>query len=559
MKNLRIFGLMILSVILATGSVQAHFVWVALEAKGGSGPQAHVYFSKSAHADSAEFLDRLTKLKAWYRTTEGEYAPLKLRKFESAADGWLTSGLPPGLSSIEADCLYGVFSHGDKPMLLHYYAKSLRSDVSDRLRRSEKLDFDVSPRLANGEMRLGVFWKRQPVKDSQVIVVPPTGEPLELKTGASGMASLKAPTPGRYEILARRIEEKNGEFQKQQYDEARHYSTVTFDLGTSDAGQVPASAASRPEKGPRYTDLPRGITSFGAAVIGDWIYVYGGHFGQAHHYSNTSQSNELSRLNLRKPARWEPIAKGPRLQGLAMVAHGGKLYRVGGFTAHNKEAEDHDLRSVADFVRFDPQTKQWESLPPLPEPRSSHDAVVIHDKLYVAGGWQLGGEEAKWHETAWVADLSQEKVLWQPLPKPSFQRRAFSLGHLNGKLYVVGGMQEKGGPTTRVDVFDPASGMWSQGPSLIDPLADAERGKGMEGFGSSAYTMSERLFVSTYNGNIQVLDRDDTAWHIATKLVDDRFFHRMLPFNNRLLLVGGASMRSGKRLHFETVELSSLK
>ena len=125
------------------------------------------------------------------------------------------------------------------------------------------------------------------------------------------------------------------------------------------------------------TDLPRGITSFGAAVIGDWLYVYGGHFGRPHHYSNTSQSDELSRLNLRRPADWETIAKGPRLQGLAMVAHGGKLYRVGGFTAHNEEDDDHDLRSVADFVRFHPETGKWESLPSLPEPRSSHDAVVI--------------------------------------------------------------------------------------------------------------------------------------------------------------------------------------
>ena len=558
MKNLRVFGL-ILGVILATGSLQAHFVWVVLETRDGSGPQAHVYFSESAHADSAEFLDRLTRLKAWYRTTEGKSAPLKLRKVERDGNGWLTSDPPSGPGSVEADCLYGVFSHSDKTMLLHYYAKSLRSDVRGSLRRSEKLDLDVSPRLANGEMQLNVFWKGQPVEDSQVIVVPPKGEPLELKTGARGMTSLKAPTPGRYEIRARRIEKKGGEFQKQKYDETRHYCTVTFDVGTSDAGQLPASAASHPEKGPQYADLLRGITSFGAAVISDWIYVYGGHFGRAHHYSSTSQSNELSRLNLRKPARWATIAKGPRLQGLAMVAHGGKLYRIGGFTAHNKEGEDHDLRSVADFVRFDPQTKQWASLPPLPEPRSSHDAVVIHDKLYVAGGWQLGGEEPKWHKTAWVADLSQEKILWEPLPKPSFQRRAFSLGHLRDKLYVVGGMQKKGGPTTRVDVFDPASGKWSHGPSLIDPLADAERGKGMEGFGSSAYTLNGHLFVSTYNGNIQVLGRDDTTWHIATKLEDDRFFHRMLPFNNRLLLLGGASMRSGKRLHFETVELSSLK
>ena len=214
---------------------------------------------------------------------------------------------------------------------------------------------------------------------------------------------------------------------------------------------------------------------------------------------------------------------------------------------------------MADFVRFDPQTKQWESLPPLPEPRSSHDAVVIRDKLYVVGGWQLSGEEQQWRETAWVADLSQENIVWKQIPKPPFQRRALSLGHLNGKLYVIGGMQQEGGPTTRVDVFDPASEKWSHGPSLTDPLADAKRRKGVEGFGSSAYTVGRRLFVSTYGDNVQVLDRSANIWHIATKLEDDRFFHRMLLFDSRLLLVGGASMRSGNRLHFETVKLSRLK
>ena len=217
--------------------------------------------------------------------------------------------------------------------------------------------------------------------------MPPKGEPSELKTDAEGVTALKAPTPGRYEIRARRIEKKSGEFQKQQYEETRHYSTVTFDVGTSDTGKLSTSDTSRPETVQQYAALPRGITSFGAAVINDWLYVYGGHFGRPHHYSNTSQSNELSRLNLRKSARWEVIAKGPRLQGLAMVAHNGKLYRIGGFTAYNQEDEDRNLHSVADFVRFDPQTKQWESLPPLPEPRSSHDAVVIRDKLYVVGGW----------------------------------------------------------------------------------------------------------------------------------------------------------------------------
>jgi N-acetylneuraminic acid mutarotase len=299
-----------------------------------------------------------------------------------------------------------------------------------------------------------------------------------------------------------------------------------------------------------YPPLPKGITSFGAAVAGDWLYVYGGHFGRAHHYSNTSQSNELSRLNLKQPTKWKTVAKGPRLQGLAMVAHDGKLYRVGGFTAHNDEGEEHDLRSVADFARFDPKTGKWENLPPMPVPRSSHDAVVIGDKLYVAGGWAMG-DDSQWHNNAFVVDLAEKELKWKQLPAPPFKRRAISLGEHDGKLYVMGGMQEKGGPTTRVAVFDPSTEKWTEGPKL--------NGEGMVGFGSSAFKSGGKLFVSTYDGKLQCLDGGGAKWRVAKALNEDRFFHRMLPYHGRLYLVGGASMQEGKRLQLEVVDLSEIK
>ena len=549
----------LLGLVLMTGSLNAHFIWAVMEKTESGDPQAQFYFSETATPDSAEFLDRLTRLQAWHRTPEGDYSPLQLRKVERDDGGLLAGTLTSGRGNIEAECLYGTFSHSDQTMLLHYYAKSLNSDASDDLRRSRKLDLDVSPRLENGELQLNVFWKGEPAADSQVMVTPPDGKPVELTTDADGTTRLKSPVPGRYEIRARWIEKAAGWFEEERYAEARHYSAVTFDTSSSVPHDSQATSGAATTGSPRLTDLPRGITSFGAAVIGDWMYLYGGHFGRAHHYSNTSQSDQLSRLNLSQPGSWETIAQGPRLQGLAMVAHGGKLYRAGGFTAHNDEGDEHDLRSIIEFVRFDPETGKWESLADLPEPRSSHDAVVIQDKLYVVGGWRLGGEKPVWHETAWMADLSKEEIAWTQLPDPPFQRRALSLGHLDGKLYVIGGMQPKGGPTTRVDVFDPARGKWSQGPSMIDTRADADRGQGMEGFGASAYNLGGRLIVSTYNGNVQVLGTGDGEWTIAARLQDDRFFHRMLPFESRLLLVGGASMRSGKRLHFETVELSRLR
>ena len=104
---------------------------------------------------------------------------------------------------------------------------------------------------------------------------------------------------------------------------------------------------------------------------------------------------------------------------------------------------------------------------------------------------------------------------------------------------------------------------WTSSPSGCSTTRDTKR------FGtfslrnydesSALDVLGDRLVVSTYNGNVQVLEPGGGDWKIAARLEDDRFFHRMIPDDSRLLLGGGASMRSGKRLHFEASELSGLK
>src|SRR5947207_391623 len=115
------------------------------------------------------------------------------------------------------------------------------------------------------------------------------------------------------------------------------------------------TAAGLPAEEGKLPDLPQAITSFGAAILGDGLYVYGGHFGAAHHYSQEGQSGKLLRLDVKQPDGWQELAGGPRLQGLAMVAHGGKLYRAGGFIARNAKEAEQDLWSVEDFASYDPQ------------------------------------------------------------------------------------------------------------------------------------------------------------------------------------------------------------
>ena len=48
------------------------------------------------------------------------------------------------------------------------------------------------------------------------------------------------------------------------------------------------------------------------------------------------------------------------LQGLPLVAHGGRIYRVGGLNARNATKKDkEDLHSTSDFAGFDPASGKW--------------------------------------------------------------------------------------------------------------------------------------------------------------------------------------------------------
>lgn len=296
--------------------------------------------------------------------------------------------------------------------------------------------------------------------------------------------------------------------------------------------------------------IPETVTSFGAAATDDAVYIYGGHTGPAHEYYAEAQARTLWRLDLKQPKQWESLGEGPGLQGLAMVAHRGKVYRVGGFTAKNRDGMPADLWSQASVARFDPDTKQWEDLPSLPEPRSSFDAAVCGDRIYVVGGWSLRGDaESEWLSSLVMLDLTQRPLRWQKVSEAPFQRRAMSVAAFNDRIYAIGGMQQAGGPTTRVDIFDTATGQWSRGPDLV--------GEAMDGFGSASFAVGQRLYSSTYSGKLQRLTEDGKSWEVVSDLANDRFFHRLLPISsNQLIAVGGASMSSGK---FEDVDLIRIR
>ena len=310
----------------------------------------------------------------------------------------------------------------------------------------------------------------------------------------------------------------------------------------------PAMSEANPSA--RYPGLPEAISSFGGVICGDYLYVYSGHTGKAHDHSKHNLSQHFRRISVKQPSAWEELPFEEPLQGLPLVAHAGKVYRIGGLRALNDDVDSPDLHSSDTFTSFDPATRKWTSLAKLPDARSSHDAVVIGARLYVVGGWNLTGDsDGEWHDYALVADLSKQPVTWEKFGIP-FQRRALAASTKDGKLYVIGGMNEDHDIVRTVSVYDPASKTWNEGPSLP--------GEGMNGFGVSAWNLNGQLVVSGTDGRVYRLSDDATTWETAAKLATPRFFHQLVPSprGRFLLAIGGASMKQGHLTNIEVIRLA---
>lgn len=503
--------------------VDAHFLWIVA---GIQSPdrKLHVYFSESAAPDDPALLDRvagLTVQQVW----AGEMRTLTLVK---GHDSWeATATDQPVLYQLQH--IYGVVTRGQEKFLLHYYARCYSSDQPQTwipIEPAHQLPLDVTPRLEGTQTILTALWQGKPLQGAQVTIHGEHMEPCELTTDQRGEVAAELPLGQRYSIRVKHVEQRSGQHRGQEYQSVRHYTTLALLLPkASVTSGLPA------------LDTP--VTSFGAAIIHDELYVYGGHKGQAHHYSVEGQSDRFLRLNLKQPQAWEDLGAVPPRTGLAMVAYQGKLYRFGGFVARNREPEEQLLESLADVAEYDPRSRRWTDLTPLPQGRSSHDAVVLGDQVYVVGGWMLqGSRDAIWHHTLAVANLNERPLVWKEIEMP-FRRRALAVAAWKGQLLVIGGMQESGGPTTETMWFDVARGSWTPGPHLV--------GNVMDGFGPSACSIGDDVYVSTMSGKLQRLTADGSRWLTVAQMSYPRFFHRMLnDSDQRFILVGGASMRTGK-------------
>lgn len=487
--------------------VHAHFIFIVPDGD----TKAKVVFSDSLEPDEGVPIKNIAGTKLRAAGGEGVTASVEMKPGEHE----YSIELPAGVKAIGGECKYGLLKRGEAPaFMLNYYPKMVRDDIAS----APNLNLPLEIVQTDGKFR--VLFRGKPVAGAEVQIIAPDSKG-PLKTNDNGEFAFDISKPELYGVRARHIEKTSGEYDGKKYEEARYYATLTFRV--SDKKEEPVILP----------PLPQAVASFGADATGGWLYVYGGHCAKTHSYSTEAVCGTFHRLNLAAPAKWEALPGGPGLQGLSLVAHGGKLYRIGGMEPRNKPGEKADNHSIASCACFDPAKGTWSPLPDLPAARSSHDAVVVGDQIVVVGGWKLNGagKEPDWHETALILDLKADKLAWETVPQP-FKRRALAAASFNGKVYVLGGIAEDNQVERTVEVFDPSTGKWTSGPKLPGPDRN--------GFGPAAYAAAGRLHVTLADGRVMRLATAGDAWEEVTRLKQPRIVGRMVAWGGRLVVLGGA-------------------
>lgn len=279
--------------------------------------------------------------------------------------------------------------------------------------------------------------------------------------------------------------------------------------------------------------LTQATSSLGAVELDGYLYIYGGHAGKTHKYNTDTVLGTFQRLKLNGGKQWEQLPGGPKVQGMNLATHGGKIYRIGGLQPRNGPNEPADNVSITDCSCFDPKTNKWLPIASLPAGRSSHDLVVAGDKLIVVGGWESKGKGNMpfWHETSLMLDLKDKDAKWESIPQP-FKRRALTAASSGSKVYAICGMDENGALINQVDVYDLVSKKWSIGPALPGDKT---------GFSPAANIIQNKVIISTSEGLVFRLNESANGWEKVGTSNTKRIVHRLVPFGNNALLVGGAA------------------
>ncbi len=196
-----------------------------------------------------------------------------------------------------------------------------------------------------------------------------------------------------------------------------------FDLSSNVPTADVSAYDTRTQRWRRVAALPQPRGGHAAAVLNGRIHVVGG--------GNSERTLEFHSVYDPATDRWRDLAPLPRSEGSpALVARDGRLYAIGGRSGSS---------DFGDVYVYDPARDSWSNAPPI-EPRGTAGAVVYCDVIHLFGG----ESQAKGVTLASVLRLAPDSKAWDTAP-PMPTARSFARAVLyRHAVYVVGGATNAG-------------------------------------------------------------------------------------------------------------------
>ncbi len=183
---------------------------------------------------------------------------------------------------------------------------------------------------------------------------------------------------------------------------------------------------------------------------------------------------------------------------------------------------------------------EWRSLPPLPTPRSEVTSAVIENDMYVIGGFEEPGVASDKVEIYNAVEKS-----WRsgpPLPTPLHHTVAVSL---DDKIYVMGGYLEGWISVNTVYIYDTEDRAWSEGPNMPRDkaafTAQVLDGKIYTVGGASSRIEGGRLRFEVLSIN-EYYDPETREWRTASPLPSPREHLASAAVGGKMYVIGGRSL-----------------
>ena len=302
--------------------------------------------------------------------------------------------------------------------------------------------------------------------------------------------------------------------------------SVKSSLGYEGGGCRPQTNAASPwEPGPplmRPRDEPR------VTAVDGQIYLFGGAVAIKPLEGGGAAVEEIASTTRFDPRtrRYRALAPMPEPGNhIGLAVHEGSVYVLGGFAA----AIDEPAKRR--FSRYVVAEDRWEELPPLPIGVGAMAVGVIEDRIILAGGWTGQRELSR------VDAYDLETGSWSRLADMPTARQHVGAAVLDGKLYVLGGRDGRSDAIDVAERYDPRTDRWE----TLPPLPKAAGGLESVTIGGTVVTIGggdDR--GGTVTGAVQRFDPRSARWDRLPDLRTPRHGHGATYAAGRMWVFGGS-------------------